>query len=426
MKVVRVFIASPVDVSWSDFGKTLRDIQQKTSRALNHCMTEWYLWQREKEGIKQVEGKYPPLKEFPYPTNRLYAEIRSMFPDLSSRMMTAIANKSKQRWQTDVKDVFYYQNKSLPSFRKTHPVIIDGQAYEFSKDEINRYVFTGTLKSGKAPKEERRVTFILNTKKLRAAQKSILDNIISKEYRRGEATIGFNERKRKWFLNITYEPPKKDLKLNPDRIIGVDFGINSAFFCAVSDSPKRLSADGWEIENFRKKIRKRRISIQRQGKFSSRKGRGRNNILDPVTKLSEKERRFRDTRYHHFSKAIVEFAVANEAGTIQVEELSSLKSLKQEKAILRDWALGDLQTKLKYKAEEHGITIVEVNPRHTSKRCSACGYIDSKNRDQKDTEKFVCISCGNAENADYNAAKNLSIRGIDAIITKEIANPEDT
>jgi IS605 OrfB family transposase len=423
MKVVRFNIAKPIDLTWPQFGKTLRDIQYATAKALNHCMTEWYLWQREKEDLKEANGKYPTLKEFPGPTNRLYAELRGKYPELSSRMLTAVVNKSKQRWQTDAKDVFYRQDKSLPTFRKTHPVILDRQVYKLEKIEGTGYVLTGTLKSSNAPKEERRVSFILDTKKTKGSQMSILKHILSGDYRNGEATIGWNDRKRKWFLNITYEPPKHEVTLDPDRIVGVDFGINNAFFCAVSDGPKRLSADGWEIEDFRRRIRKRRISIQRQGKFSGRKGKGREKILDPILKLGEKERRFRDSRYHHFSKAIVQFAVAERAGTIQLEDLTSLKADKQEKFVLRDWALADLQTKLKYKAEEYGVKIVEVDPQYTSQRCSSCGHIDKGNRDGVN---FLCKQCGTKENADYNAAKNLSIEGIDKIIQKELANLKQT
>lgn len=418
MKVVRVNIAKPIGISWSDLGQTLRDIQYKTAKALNHCMTQWYLWQTDKEAIKQSTGKYPTLKECPYPVNKLYKDVRKMFPDLSSRMMSAIVNKSKLKWQSDVKDIFYAQTKSLPTFRKTFPIILDNQAYQFSKDDQLGYMVLATLKSGMVPKEDRRVSFVLNTKKLKSSQKGILDAILSMEYKRGEATLGWNDRKRKWFINITYEPSKREVVLESERIVGVDFGINNAFFCAVSDNHKRLQADGWEIEQFRKRIRKRRISIQRQGKFSGRKGKGRATMLDPVLKLGEKERRFRDSRYHHFSKAIVAFAVANNAGTIQIEDLSTLKTTKQRSPLLKDWALSDLQAKLKYKADEYGINIVEVNPQYTSQRCYSCGYIDSDNRKG---EKFVCKSCGNTENADYNAAKNLTIKGIDQIIKQDIA-----
>ncbi|WP_307819798.1 zinc ribbon domain-containing protein [Microbispora amethystogenes] len=49
-------------------------------------------------------------------------------------------------------------------------------------------------------------------------------------------------------------------------------------------------------------------------------------------------------------------------------------------------------------------------PRHTSQRCSACGHIAKKNRPDQAT--FTCTSCGFAEHADVNAARNIAARGV--------------
>ena len=50
-----------------------------------------------------------------------------------------------------------------------------------------------------------------------------------------------------------------------------------------------------------------------------------------------------------------------------------------------------------------------MNPRYTSQRCSHCGYIAAENRDK---EKFSCISCGHSEHADINAACNILRAGL--------------
>ena len=419
MKAARFYISKPLNATWQELGKTLRDIQYKTAKSLNFCMTEWFLHERLREEWKNKNGKYPTAKELPNPDKQLYAEIRKMFPEISSRMVTVIVQKARQRWQTDRKDVFYIQSKSLPSFRKTHPVIIDNQSITYSKDD-NGYIFTATLLSQKG-EGIKRCSLILNSKKISPSQRSLLKGIFSGEITSKSAMIGWNERKRKWYVNIAYEPPKSEVALDPNRIVGVDLGVRNAFCCAVSDSPQRMYADGWEIEKFRRTIRRRRISFQRQSKVSGRGGRGRKKILEPIQSLSEKERNFRDTKYHKYSKVIVDFAVKNNAGTIVIEDLDSLKEKKQENFILKDWALADLQTKLKYKASEYGIEITEVNPRYTSQRCSQCGHIDKANR-PANAATFQCVSCGFKADADYNAAKNLTIKGIDSIIDKEVAN----
>ena len=63
---------------------------------------------------------------------------------------------------------------------------------------------------------------------------------------------------------------------------------------------------------------------------------------------------------------------------------------------------------LRYKAAEQAIPVVVVKAQNTSRRCSACGYIDKKNR--KSQSEFCCKQCGHSENADLNAAKNIALR----------------
>ncbi len=63
-----------------------------------------------------------------------------------------------------------------------------------------------------------------------------------------------------------------------------------------------------------------------------------------------------------------------------------------------------------YKAQLSGVPTFVVDPRNTSKQCSACGHVDKANR--KTQSEFVCVACGHTENADINAAKNIASRAV--------------
>ena len=60
-----------------------------------------------------------------------------------------------------------------------------------------------------------------------------------------------------------------------------------------------------------------------------------------------------------------------------------------------------------------GVPVVVVDPRNTSRQCFICGYTDKANR--KSQEVFCCRKCGHKENADYNAACNIAVRGASII-----------
>ncbi|NVI92960.1 zinc ribbon domain-containing protein, partial [Actinomadura sp. BRA 177] len=82
---------------------------------------------------------------------------------------------------------------------------------------------------------------------------------------------------------------------------------------------------------------------------------------------------------------------------------------KPQRVTLHTWSFAQLGAFIAYKAERAGAPVVFVDPRHTSQECSACGHIDKKNRPDQAT--FKCTSCGFAEHADVNAARNIAARG---------------
>jgi putative transposase len=70
------------------------------------------------------------------------------------------------------------------------------------------------------------------------------------------------------------------------------------------------------------------------------------------------------------------------------------------------WAFFQLRFFLSYKAALAGVPLHLVDPRNTSRTCSQCGHCEKANR--KSQASFVCQSCGFADNADRNAARNIS------------------
>jgi putative transposase len=80
--------------------------------------------------------------------------------------------------------------------------------------------------------------------------------------------------------------------------------------------------------------------------------------------------------------------------------------------LIRDCAWGELKLKIQSVAEKFGCLVIEVNPKHTSQQCSACGHTDKQNRQG---EKFACVECGHIADADNQAAINIAKRGIEQL-----------
>lgn len=229
-------------------------------------------------------------------------------------------------------------------------------------------------------------------------------------------------------------------KLKTDVIVGVDIGYSSPVVVAVSNSDrkrigrKEMAPLGDRIKELRSWVDRERRRKQRSGrdefvKDTARGGHGLKRRLKPIKSLEKKIDNARSTINHQISRAIVDFAVANQAGVIQLEDLTSLKEQLVGTFLGERWEIHQLQQYLKYKAKENGIKVVEVDPQQTSRRCHKCGHINEgftrKARDAHKAEtgellQFFCEECGLKDcDPDFNAAKNLAEKDIAKKIAKQ-------
>ena len=226
------------------------------------------------------------------------------------------------------------------------------------------------------------------------------------------------EKKKLWVLNLCYSFDAQAVPgLEKDRILGVDLGVHYPICASVYGDLRRFTIDGGEIEEQRKRIETKKLSMLKQGRNcgEGRIGHGIQTRNKPVYQIEDRIARFRDTTNHKYSRALIDYAVKNNCGVIQMEDLTGVTA--DADRFLKNWTYYDLQMKIEYKAKEAGIEVRKIQPKFTSQRCSRCGYIDRANRPTQ--ARFCCLKCGFEENADYNASQNISIKGIDKIIEKE-------
>ena len=452
IKAIRLEILKPYNedeskepVTWNELGQVLRDVRYACAKAQNYVITQRYLWEQFKFEYKNQNGVYPEAKDFKERTD-LYSHLTAMFPEVAASILNQTDQVATRKWNNEKKDVLSLR-RSLTSFKLEVPIPIYNKSYKLRKiceDDKIIYVINVNLLSKKSQKQ---TTYSMVLKVKDNSSKTILDRLINQELtQRGLQIVSSNKKQQKWFCLIPYDFTEKETELNPDRIMGIDLGIAKAVYYAFNDSYKRGYIDGGEIEHFRKSVRARRIAVQNQGKYcgEGRIGHGVKRRLKPVEVLREKEKNFRNLTNHRYARRLVEIAVKNQCGTIQMEDLTSIS---KDNVFLKDWPYYDLQTKIAEKASEYGIAFKKINPYKTSQRCSRCGNIDRENRMEQAV--FICQNCGygamylcescNKEqnhagkcdscsgrtnlitvNADYNAAKNIATKDIEAIIKKEM------
>ena len=156
-------------------------------------------------------------------------------------------------------------------------------------------------------------------------------------------------------------------------------------------------------------IQKRKEQLQ-SSLVDASGGRGRTKKMKAFDRIKNYEHNFVTTHNHLYSKKIIDVALENNCGTINIELLDGIARDEKSKWILRNWSYFQLITFIKQKANKYDIQVQTIDPYHTSVTCSICGSEGKHQR--KEQSLFVCDnpSCDNHKgiNADINAAFNIA------------------
>lgn len=251
-----------------------------------------------------------------------------------------------------------------------------------------------------------KMPFKFNFGRDRSNNRDIVEKIITGQYKMCDSSLKFEDNK--LFMYVVVNMPVKINKLDSEKVMGVDLGIKYPAYVSINNDKnfRQSIGNSEQFLNVRLSLQKQRRSLQSNLKYTSG-GRGRSKKLSKLDDLKDKERNFAKTMNHTYSKEIVDLAVKNDCGVINIEDLSGFGKNDKNAFVLRNWSYYELQSFIKYKADKAGIKVNEVNPKYSSQRCSNCGHIHVDNR--IDQANFVCTECDFKANADYNASKNISI-----------------
>ena len=202
-------------------------------------------------------------------------------------------------------------------------------------------------------------------------------------------------RRRVYYLHVTQSREAPDTMGATGGTLGVDLGIVS-----LATDSEGETFTGAKVKQARQRYHKRRQRLQ---KVNTKNAKRR------LKKNAGRERRFQKDVNHCISKAMVRIAVVS-CKALALEDLSEIRertTVRHEQRYERhSWAFFQLRQFLTYKAAWASVPLYLVDPRNTSRTCSACGHCEKANRKSQDS--FLCQRCGFALNADYNSAINIS------------------
>ena len=204
------------------------------------------------------------------------------------------------------------------------------------------------------------------------------------------------ERGGRWWLHVVVTLPVPEIP-RTDAVVGVDLGLAQPAVTSTSHFLGKRRWRGIEARTFRL-----RRALQKRGTRSAKRH---------LQRLRGRQARFRRDCDHILSRQIVENVP--EGGTLVLENLQNIRSRVRvrhgpESRRIHGWSFAQLKSFIAYKAEERGVTVVGVDPRHTSQACSRCGHTARNNR--RSRALFCCRACGFQLHADLNGARNIAAK----------------
>ena len=200
-------------------------------------------------------------------------------------------------------------------------------------------------------------------------------------------------------------------------LIGLDMGVAHTLVSSnkdYSDIPRPTKSERAKMRKLQKALSRKDAPYAGRGNGkSSSPSKRRASIREHMKKLSEKQANRRDWWIHNVSKELVvehDFIALED---LKVNNMSKKGKGSRKRGLNRsilESSWGKFRDTLSYKAKLAGVSVVLVDPRHTSQTCNKCLHVARENRESQAI--FKCVSCGHFDNADVNAAKNILVRGL--------------
>lgn len=214
-------------------------------------------------------------------------------------------------------------------------------------------------------------------------------------------TIQIRREGRRWMLILSCDDVPQNPLLCTGRQAGIDVGIAS--FATTSDGEHTDNPRWGDASADRLAAAQRRLSRARRG--STNRRRRRETVAARHRKIANQRKDF----HHKTARRLVEAY-----DLIVVEDLAIANMLRRPKPVpdpdnpgqylpngaaaktglnrsISDAGWGQFVSILRAKAEDAGRIWIEVDPRHTSDRCEACGHSAPENRVSQ--AEFCCQRC---------------------------------
>ena len=355
-------------IPYSVLCKELFDIQYRSAKISNRIMSYLYA-NKQQEFIMQDNGDSIKTENELYGkslSGYLYDKMKNELPSLYTANIGQLKSFIENQFSKDIKKGLLKGSVSLTTFKRNMPIYLHNKSYQFIETDKGVGVVISLFSREKRKSlgmKTGQISFLIP--RLNKYQKTIINQIISNEYKQSAANLIYDTKKKKWMIAVSFSFKPKECTGQNTLIVrlGTDVLLRLSVIDGKTKTLQKMDKyDDFvpgleELQSVQKKMFAMRQSYGNATRIASANnyGKGYKKRAAKILELGKKESRFRDTFNHKISRYVVEIAKRYDCGLIELEDFS-----KTENAAFENWAYYDLENKITYKAEEEGIKTIET------------------------------------------------------------------
>ena len=211
-----------------------------------------------------------------------------------------------------------------------------------------------------------------------------------------------------WYISVGQEVKNPIISLTNESI-GIDLGIKDLAICSNGETFANINKAP-KTKKQSKKLRRlqRRVSRKYEMNKKGKEYVKTRNIIKLEKKIKLTHRKIANTRLNHIHQATTAIAKTKPRRVVMENlNISGMIKNKHLSKAIAEQGFYNFRCILEYKCSFYGIEFVEADRFYqSSKTCCKCGHIK---RDLKLSERlFICPTCNNEIDRDYQASINLS------------------
>jgi transposase len=415
-------LVKPTDpgLKWQVIGARLHAMRKETAHALNETLSGLYV----ARGL-DVDTSLQTLA---------YQMVGDVFKERGVETMGAmrsvVAQVAFQAFRRYLRETRAGITRSMPSFRSKTPVFFRQDQWSFNRRALpngdgkprEAYVLGFRL-----TKDDPVMEFVLGVTGGNAHSEARKLLEAGTAYKTGDLKLKFDERKRKWFAILSYSKPKPDFVRG--NLFAVHRGMHHMLY-GLDESERGtpiFRGEDVRVLKLQMKKRARDLGRHRPELGTGAHGHGVRRRDAALIRLRDKEERFTETKMQQAAAAMVRAALSVGAGTIVVEDYSTIDDAAIDEtteigwlAKRWPWYLQDQANR--WAATKAGLEVLAVPSQFISRDCPNCGARCEDADNKRGT--FTCPKCDYKRPIDYVNGLHMMRRAKRALAHASMAGSE--